>query len=66
VQKVFVPRINGCGEHIDIANIVINTAMTTKKVLSMLARDMKDDYGFASQNQLDNNLKKMNQCKPMK
>jgi hypothetical protein len=47
-QKGFVPRVNGCGEHIAVANMVINRAMTTRKVLYMLALDMLDAFGSVS------------------
>jgi hypothetical protein len=56
VQKGFVPRINGCGEHIAVANIAINRAMTTGKILDMMALDMKDPFGSVSHKYLENNL----------
>jgi hypothetical protein len=58
-QKGFVPRVNGCGEHIAGANMSINRAMTTRKVLYMLALDMRDAFGSVSHVQLGNNLSKL-------
>jgi hypothetical protein len=55
-QKGFVPRVNGCGEHIAVANMAINRAVTTRKVLYMLALDMRDAFGSVSHVQLRNNL----------
>jgi ribosomal protein S8E len=51
-QKGFVPRINGCGEHMAIAKMAINRAMTTGKTLWMMALDMKDANGSVSHKQL--------------
>jgi hypothetical protein len=58
-QKGFVPRVNGCGEHIAIANKAINRAMTTPKVLYMMVLDMCDAFGSVSHVQLGNNLSKL-------
>jgi hypothetical protein len=51
-HKEFVPMVNGCGEHIAIANMTINLAMTTQKVLYVLALDMGDAFGSISHVQL--------------
>jgi hypothetical protein len=58
-QKGFVPRINGCGEHVAIANMAINRAMTSGNILYMMALDMKDAFGSVSHKQLNNNLKSL-------
>jgi hypothetical protein len=47
-QKVFAPRVNGCGEHIDSGNMAVNPAMITNKILYMLALDMLDAFGSVS------------------
>jgi hypothetical protein len=44
-QKDFFPRINGRGEHVSFANMVINREMTTGNVLYMMALDMKNAFG---------------------
>jgi hypothetical protein len=53
-------------EHISVANMAINSAITTGTVLYMLALDMKDDFGSVSHNQLRSNLQGNNQCKPIR
>jgi hypothetical protein len=58
-QKGFVPNVNGCGEHIAVANMAINRVMTTRKVLYMLALDMRDALGSVSHVRLRNNLSKL-------
>jgi hypothetical protein len=58
-QKGFVPRVNGCGEHIAVANMAINRAMTTHQTLFMLALDMRDAFGSVSHVQLRNNLSQL-------
>jgi hypothetical protein len=65
-QKGFVPRINGCGEHVAMANMAINRAMTTGNILYMMALDMKDAFGSVSHKQLNNNLKSLGLCKPIR
>jgi hypothetical protein len=55
-QKGFVPRVNGCGEHISLANMAINRAMTERRTLYILALDMRDAFGSVSHSQLPNNL----------
>jgi hypothetical protein len=65
-QKGFIPRINGCGEHIAVANMAINRAMTTGKILYMMALDMKDAFGSVSHKQLENNLYHIGLCKPIR
>jgi hypothetical protein len=65
-QKGFVPRINGCGEHVAMANMAINRAMTTGNILYMMALDMKDSFGSVSHKQLNNNLKSLGLCKPIR
>jgi hypothetical protein len=55
-QKGFIPRINSCGEHISLANLVINRAMTEPRILYILALDMRDAFGSVSHMQLKNNL----------
>jgi hypothetical protein len=55
-QKGFIPRINGCGEHISLANMAINRAMTEHRILYILALDMRDAFGSVSHMQLKNNL----------
>jgi hypothetical protein len=62
-QKGFVPRINGCGEHVAMANMAINRAMTSGNILYMMALDMKDAFGSVSHKQLNNNLKSLGLCK---
>jgi hypothetical protein len=47
-QKGFVPRVNGCGEFIAVANMAINRAMTTRKILYMLVLDIRDAFGSVS------------------
>jgi hypothetical protein len=47
-QKGFVPRVNGCGEYIAVSNMAINRAMTTRKVVFILAYDMHDAFGSFS------------------
>jgi hypothetical protein len=36
-QKYFVPRVNGCGKHLGVANMLINRAMTTHNIFYVLA-----------------------------
>jgi hypothetical protein len=55
-QKGFVPHLNGCGEHIAVANMIIYRAITTHETLFMLALDMPDSFGSVSHIQLKNNL----------
>jgi hypothetical protein len=55
-QKGFVPRVNGCGEHIFLANMAINRAMTEHRTLYILALDMRDAFESVSHSQLRNNL----------
>jgi hypothetical protein len=55
-QKGFIPRINGCGEHISLANMAINRAMTEHRILYILALHMCDAFGSVSHMQLKNNL----------
>jgi hypothetical protein len=57
-QKVLVPRIKGCGEHIAVANIAINRTIITEKILYMMALDMKNAFGSVSHKQFENNLVK--------
>jgi hypothetical protein len=47
-QKGFVPKVNGCGEHIAVANMAINRAMTARKVVYMLALNIRDAFGSVS------------------
>jgi hypothetical protein len=42
--------------------MTINRVLATKKVLYMLALDMKDVFGAVSHDQLRKNLKKFNFC----
>jgi hypothetical protein len=51
-QKGFIPRINGCGEHISLANMAINRAITERRILYILALDMRDAFGSVSHMQL--------------
>jgi hypothetical protein len=65
-QKGFVPRINGCGEHVAIANMAINRAMSTGNILYIMELDMKDAFGSVSHKHLGNNLKSYVLCKPIR
>jgi hypothetical protein len=47
-QIGFVPRVNGCSEHIAVANMAINSSMTTHQTLFILALDMCDAFGSIS------------------
>jgi hypothetical protein len=58
-QRGFVPRINGCGEHVAMVNMAINRAMTTGSILDMTALDMKDTFDSLSHKQLRNNVKSL-------
>jgi hypothetical protein len=51
-QKGFIPRVNGCGEHIAVANMAICRAMSSRKILYLLALDMHDSFGSVSHVQL--------------
>jgi hypothetical protein len=55
-QKRFCSKGQWGGEHIAIANMAINRAITTRKVLDILALNMSDAFGSASPVQLRNNL----------
>jgi hypothetical protein len=65
-QKGFVPRVNGCGEHIAAENIAIYSAIKLRRTLYMLALDMRDAFGSVSHKQLENNLIKLNFCRPIR
>jgi hypothetical protein len=49
-----------------MANMAINRAMTTGNILYMMALDMKDAFGSVSHKQLNNNLKSLGLCKPIR
>jgi hypothetical protein len=58
-QKGFIPRINGCGGHISLANMAINRAIAEPRILYICALDMRDAFGSVSHMQLTNNLSKL-------
>jgi hypothetical protein len=47
-QKGFVPGVNGCGEHIELANMTVNRAITLRTILLMLTFVMRNPFGSAS------------------
>jgi hypothetical protein len=51
--------VNFCGEHISLANIAINRAITEKRTLDILALGMRDAFGSVSHFQLCNNFQKL-------
>jgi hypothetical protein len=60
LQKGFVPRISGCGQHTYMANMAINRALSKRRELYIIAIDMKDAFGSVSHRLLEHNLKDMN------
>jgi hypothetical protein len=52
-QKKFVPKVNGCGEHIVVANMAIKWALSIKKGLYIRALNIRNSFGSVSHVQLE-------------
>jgi hypothetical protein len=55
-QKGFVPGIDGCGEHIAIANELINNAVRKDESIYVLALDLRDAFGSIPHELIRKNL----------
>jgi hypothetical protein len=58
-QKGFIPRVDFLSEHISLANMTINRAMTERKTLYILTLDMPDSFCSVFQPQLYSNISKI-------